>query len=263
MTPIVSVLTTSYNQIGTISKAIDSVLMQKTNFDYELIIVDDGSIDGSVEKLIELRNNFPDKIKLILNEHKGILNTYKVGFSNCTAKYIALCDGDDYWTDPLKLQKQVEFMDINLAYAACFAAVTDKHGKKIDVPKRIDYNMLLRSGYSMTQTILFRRTWLGTYLEINKKNFFDWAYPFFLLMTLYSDIYRFDDIMGVYNKGDETFTCTKKRSRRLRYILGMARIRFYFLRKYSSENGIISYTIYRFVRDMISLILGRWKSKES
>jgi len=258
MTPIVSVLTTSYNQIGTVEKAVESVLMQKTDFYYELVIVDDGSTDGSVEMLTELKADFPNRIKLFLNEHKGILNTYKVGFTNCTGKYIAICDGDDYWTDNNKLQKQVEFMDKNLMYGACFANVTNQFGKKIDVPKRVDYNVLLRSGYPMTTTILFRKTWLGTFFDINKKNFFDWAYPFFLLLALYSDIYRFDDIMGVYQKGVETFTCTKKRSRRLKYILGMARIRFYFLRKYSSENGVISYTIYRFIRDLASLILGRW-----
>ena len=255
--PEISVLITSHNQYLTLFDAIGSVLAQDTDIDFEVIIVDDGSTDGS-QQIIARSAAHDARIKPFYNQHQGIMATYATGFSNCYSKYIAICDGDDYWTDQRKLQKQYEYMERNAACGACFADVVDQRGVKIcDVPDKISYTMLLRSGYPMTPTMFFRRVWLETYLDI-KKRFYIWDYPLYLLIALYSRIDHIGEVMAVYRRATETFTCTRSRRRRLQYILGYSDIRFYFLRKYSYDGHVVMYLCYRFIRDIASLVLGRW-----
>ncbi|MEO7172479.1 glycosyltransferase [Flavobacterium sp.] len=114
----------TYNQIDYISKCIDGVLMQETNFPIEIIIGDDNSTDGTRELLLDYSNKYPDIIKLNLREVRGLGLPGKQNFMTtlemCTGEYISLCDGDDYWTDPLKLQKQIDFLDSNPDYVLCF-----------------------------------------------------------------------------------------------------------------------------------------------
>lgn len=114
----------TYNQKEYISNCIDSILMQKTNFSVEIIIGDDNSNDGTREILKDYAFKYPDLIKLNLLEGRGIGLPGKQNFLTtlemCVGKYIALCEGDDYWTDPLKLQKQVDFLEQNSEYNLCF-----------------------------------------------------------------------------------------------------------------------------------------------
>ena len=118
----------TYNQIDYISKCIDSVLMQKTNFSIEIIIGDDNSTDGTRELLLEYANEYPDLIKLNLRELRGTGLPGKQNFLTtlemCSGEYIAMLEGDDYWTDPFKLQKQVDFLEANPDYVLCFHQVT-------------------------------------------------------------------------------------------------------------------------------------------
>ena len=118
----------TYNQIDYISKCIDSVLMQKTNFSIEIIIGDDNSTDGTRELLLKYANEYPDLIKLNLRELRGTGLPGKQNFLTtlemCSGEYIAMLEGDDYWTDPFKLQKQVDFLEANPDYVLCFHQVT-------------------------------------------------------------------------------------------------------------------------------------------
>lgn len=122
----VSVHIITYNQIKFISQAIESVLKQQVNFKYEIIIGDDFSTDGTREILQDYQSKYPDIIKLLLHPHN--LGPKKVAGKNnflsvlnaCTGKYIALLDGDDYWTDKEKLQKQFDFLEKNNEYSICW-----------------------------------------------------------------------------------------------------------------------------------------------
>jgi len=127
-TPLVAVFMVTYNHSKYIAQAIESVLMQKTNFPLKLIIGEDYSTDKTREICIEYKNKFSDKIELILNEINlgPKLNANRV-FDMCfksNAKYIALLEGDDYWTDPNKLQKQINFLESHSKYSICFHHVT-------------------------------------------------------------------------------------------------------------------------------------------
>lgn len=117
---MVSVCCITYNHKQFIGEAIDGFLMQKTNFPFEIVIGDDCSTDGASEIMDAYKEKYPDKINLIrtgknVGAHENMRNIIKT----CAGKYIALCDGDDYWTDPYKLQKQVDFLEQNPEYVMC------------------------------------------------------------------------------------------------------------------------------------------------
>ena len=122
---LVSVCCITYNQVFYIRQCLDGFLMQKTNFKFEVIIHDDCSTDGTTDVIREYVEKYPDLIKPIFQERnqyqngcKRILATFV--YPKAQGKYIALCEGDDYWTDPLKLQKQVDFLESHPDYSMCF-----------------------------------------------------------------------------------------------------------------------------------------------
>jgi glycosyltransferase involved in cell wall biosynthesis len=116
-TPLVSVKMITYNHEPYIAQAIEGVLMQETNFPIELVIGEDCSTDRTREIVLDYQRKHPEMIRVItaqknVGAHKNSLRTSKA----CRGKYIAFCEGDDYWTDPYKLQKQVDFLEANPDY---------------------------------------------------------------------------------------------------------------------------------------------------
>ena len=108
----VSIICTNYNKGDWVREAIDSFLNQKTNFDFEIIIIDDASTDHSYEIIQEYQKKFPEKVRTFRNEvNLGITRIWKKVCQEAKGQYIARCDSDDFWTDPLKLQKQVDLLD--------------------------------------------------------------------------------------------------------------------------------------------------------
>jgi len=113
-TPLLSVCLITYNHVNYIKQAIDGVLMQKADFDWELIIADDFSTDGTRKILIEYKAKYPNLIKLILQEKNvGAAQNWINLITTPKSKYIAYFEGDDYWTDSFKLQKQVDVLESN------------------------------------------------------------------------------------------------------------------------------------------------------
>lgn len=119
-TPLVSICCATFNQERFISQAIESFLSQKTSFKFEIIIHDDASTDGTASIVKKYEQEHPNLIKAIYqteNQYsKGIKPWPNFVFPIARGKYIALCEGDDYWTDPYKLQKQVDFLEANPEY---------------------------------------------------------------------------------------------------------------------------------------------------
>ena len=111
----VSIICTNYNKGDWVREAIDSFLNQKTNFDFEIIIIDDASTDHSYEIIQEYQNKFPEKVRTFRNEvNLGITKTWKKICREAKGQYIARCDSDGFWIDPLKLQKQVDLLDASI-----------------------------------------------------------------------------------------------------------------------------------------------------
>ncbi|WPR71615.1 glycosyltransferase [Flavobacterium sp. NG2] len=166
--PLVSVSVATYEQEDFIRECLEGILMQKTNFDFEIVIGEDESNDKTREICKEYAEKYPDKIRLFLRDRKltALYDSkgqfYKslngtVTFLSCRGKYIALCEGDDYWTDPLKLQKQVEFLESNPEFGICFHNViqlnTFDTSKSVVIPN-VNYDL----DYTLENYILSNKT---------------------------------------------------------------------------------------------------------
>ncbi len=119
--PLVSVQTLTYNQAPFIRQCIEGVLMQITNFPFELVIGEDCSTDGTRAIVLEYAKKYPGIIRAITSDSNvGVVkNALRVKLA-CQGKYMASCEGDDYWIDPHKLQKQVDFLEAHPEYPGCF-----------------------------------------------------------------------------------------------------------------------------------------------
>src|SRR5688572_23850951 len=128
----VSVLVMTYNHARFIRQALDSVLMQRTGFDFEVLISEDCSTDGTREIVVEYARRHPHTITLLLSEANLRSNAVVTrGIDAARGEYIALLDGDDYWTSPDKLRKQAAFLDSHSECALCFhnaRVQRDDHG---------------------------------------------------------------------------------------------------------------------------------------
>ncbi len=123
---IVSACIISYNHEDFIGKCLDGALKQKVNFNYEIVVCVDKSTDNTLRICEEYQEKYPQTIKLYPRENNlGMIGNWIQSISDCQGKYIALCEGDDYWTDPLKLQKQVDILEANPRLSGCFHIVTD------------------------------------------------------------------------------------------------------------------------------------------
>lgn len=119
--PKVSVLMITYNHERYIEQAVRSVMMQETSFDYELIIGEDCSTDRTREIVIRLHEEFPDKIKLILQpQNVGMIRNFADVYHSSQGEYIALLEGDDYWVSSNKLQLQADYMRVHPKCRICF-----------------------------------------------------------------------------------------------------------------------------------------------
>jgi glycosyltransferase involved in cell wall biosynthesis len=162
-----TVILLTYEHEKFIAQAIEGVLMQETEFEFELIITEDYSRDRTREIILDYQKRHPEKIRLLLSPHN--LYSHEV-FTRAVAvargKYVAMLDGDDYWTSPHKLQKQVDFLDSNPDFAICFHNVLLVYENGCREPALFNspeqkivstITDLLRSNFMATASVMFRR----------------------------------------------------------------------------------------------------------
>ena len=165
---LVSIITLAYNHAPFIRQCIEGIMMQKTSFPFELFIHDDASTDATADIIREYQAQYPDIIKPIYQKEnhwvqkKSILRQYI--YPNVKGKYIALCEGDDYWTDPNKLQRQIDFLETHPDYYACTHQCMMVFEYRDDPPK--PYHTKIKDTYEMcdlledckfhTATLVFR-----------------------------------------------------------------------------------------------------------
>lgn len=215
---MVSVCMITYNHEAFISEAIDCVMMQQTNFPIELVIGEDCSTDHTRKICLEYKEKYPDKIRLLLPESNlGMMNNFLQTLRACTGKYIALCEGDDYWTDPYKLQKQVDFLGANEDYSICFHSVRINQDDQIiddyitpEVPETTDILYLAKGNYIHTPTVVFRKNIdvLEQFIKINPPI---GDYVLHMLNAKYGKIKKLSDCMAVYRIHDGGVWSTKGR----------------------------------------------------
>lgn len=207
----VSVFMITYNHQEYIEQAIEGVLMQDTNFNFELIISNDNSTDNTDKIIKDIIKNHPksSKIRYINRESNlGMINNTIYTLKDCKGEFIAICEGDDYWIDNKKLQKQIEFLENNSEYVLSFHKVKllEPDGKIIDDNITIlpsSYNTiedLAKFGnYMHTPSIVFRNINIEFPIQFKLSP----AGDFFIQMLIseYGKIHYIEDEMAIYRNG--------------------------------------------------------------
>ena len=165
--PLVSICCITYNHVNFIKECLEGFLIQKTDFPVEILIYDDASTDGTTEIIKEYASKYTNIITFLQKENQWSKNKYGLMeylLPAARGKYIAFCEGDDYWLDGLKLQKQFEFMENNNEYAACCSNVllvdtnSNLFSKKIQVIKNeqsYSFEDIIKRNYRIIPATLF------------------------------------------------------------------------------------------------------------
>lgn len=218
--PKVSVCMITYGHENYILQAIEGVLMQKCDFEIELIIANDCSPDKTDIIIKEFIDNHPKKscIKYFNHENNlGMMPNFIFAVKHCSGQYIALCEGDDYWTDPLKLQKQINFLETNLDYVLCFHEVNIL---KPDGEITEDFITKLPENYETLEALAK----LGNYIHTPSVVFrnvihefpfeFKWTpigdYFLYLMLAEYGKLKFLDEKMAIYRYGVGLFSSTSQ-----------------------------------------------------
>lgn len=208
---IVSVCMITYNHENYISQAIEGVLIQKTSFPIELIIGEDYSSDETKKICNKYVKLYPNKIKLLPSEKNiGMTSNFIKTMKECKGKYIALCEGDDYWIDPHKLQKQIDFLEANPEYSLCFHEVLHIWEDKSHQPHYIIGNKKMKEWFTAediipkdftiaTDSMCFRRECLNGLFEWCEEIDLEIAILTIWLSTK-GKVKYLDEMMSVYRK---------------------------------------------------------------
>ena len=213
---LVSIRCLVYNHEPYLRQCLDGFVMQKTNFAFEAIVHDDASTDKSADIIKEYAEKYPDIIKPIFetenqySKKDGSIRRIMDDATCKTTKYIAFCEGDDYWTDPLKLQKQFDFMEANPDYSLCFHPAYVKFENGIQERtlfgewKETDYNGLdiIRQWTIPTASVFFRAKFYNKkYFEIaNDRRFIYGDIVLFEYMSTKGRIKCINEVMSVYRR---------------------------------------------------------------
>jgi glycosyltransferase involved in cell wall biosynthesis len=221
-----SVMMITYNHENFIAQALNSILTQRVNFDYEIVVGEDHSTDGTREILMDFHQRHPQRIVPLLREkNMGAVHNMGATLVVCRGTYIALLEGDDYWTDPYKLQKQVDFLDSNPTSAMCCHRVQllDPTGQEhIDVhPTRAagayTIENLLSENFVPACSAMLRRELIGSLPPWHSELAMgDW--PLFALVSSKGGIQLMDEIMAVYRVHQGGIWSSRSRVSRMREI---------------------------------------------
>ena len=221
MTPKVSIVCNTYNHEKYIAQALDSFLAQKTDFPFEVLVHDDASTDGTAAIVRQYADKYPDIIKPILQKEnqfsQGVHVTYEIQVPRVQGKYIAFCEGDDYWTDSAKLQRQVDFLETHSDFSICFheAKIFDQsQGDYVaDVVRKVtsetDICELAKGNYIHTMTVVYRNNPLVR--EDLKKlgPVVTGDYALHMLNAKHGKIKKMPECMAVYRLNQESVWGTK------------------------------------------------------
>lgn len=211
---LVSISCITYNHAPYIRQCLDGFMMQQTNFAFEVLIHDDASTDGTTDIIKEYEAQYPDIIKPIYEEEnqwvKGRRGSAVFNFPRANGKYIALCEGDDYWTDPLKLQKQVDFLEMHQDYVmtshkcSVYNETLKQYVSENSAEEDVSYSMKDLLGgkwYYQTLSIFFRADALNNMQLYKYRMSSDTVLVYELLQN--GKGIQFKDVMGCYRYHDK------------------------------------------------------------
>lgn len=253
--PLVSICCITYNHEPYIRQCIEGFLMQKTTFQFEVLIHDDASTDNTANIIREYEAKYPDIIKPIYqteNQYsKGVKISSTYNYPRAKGKYIAICEGDDYWIDALKLQKQIDILEKNKEYGLSHTAVQcyeennkkyyEKSIERLNITKdsNIDLKERILSGDYIIRplTVVLHKKILLDVIEkdkflFNSSLFLMGDTPTWVELANISKVHYINDTTGVYRIYNGSASHQSNLKKVLRFNLSMTELRMYFVDKY-------------------------------
>jgi glycosyltransferase involved in cell wall biosynthesis len=262
----------TYNHEKYIAQAIESVLMQDTTFPIRLFIGEDYSTDSTRKICLKYQNESSNIIELLLNKTnigaaKNAIQVFKV-CQNSGAKYIAMLEGDDYWMDPFKIQKQVDFLEANSEYGLVHTDVNhwyEKNGtlvknynatQHILIPEGdIYYELLNPEKYVIkTPTALFRKELFDQYVDykiVRKKGWVIDDLFIWLSIAKFAKVKYFPEAMATYRVLNESSSNTQNFKKKIELHRSVYEIRLYFAERYPCDEAIFKKIKTSYVQAML------------
>lgn len=260
--PLVSVRVATYQHANYIAQCLDSIVNQVTNFPFEVIVGDDGSVDGTTQICMEYAEKYPDKIRLFIRDRELSqyfedgkfvcrFNSRWVSMS-CRGKYIAICEGDDYWKDMFKLQKQADALasdpEVGITHGDCDQLFEDGHVKhainrqlitdyKDD--KNLLFDLLINGAYKVrTASVMYKADIVESVkddLLYCYGRFVMGDTPLWLLLSQITKFHYIDEVLSVYRISRNSLSRPDTKEKRHRFQLAMIEMRIYFLNRFNKE----------------------------
>lgn len=252
--PKVSVCIITYNHQDYINKCLDSAVMQNVDFVYEIVIGDDNSNDNTKQICEEYARKHPNLIKYFpRHKNLGMIYNWITTIQNCNGEYVALCEGDDYWYDSNKLQKQIDFLERNQEYGFCSsnafildslhnsyrALIASSNSREIKFQE-----LLTNSNPIFTLTMVFRKELIS---DFDIKDFLSYSVidlPLWFHFLSNSKGYLLSDKTAVYRKLQESASHSKSLSKNLKFERDTFLIKEYYVLKQLHGNKRILNNIY-------------------
>ena len=253
--PLVSVRCITYNQKKFIGQALDSFLIQKTNFPFEVVVHDDASTDGTANIIREYEKKYPLIIKPIYEEEnqwsKPNNALGRIVNAALRGKYVAICEGDDYWIEENKLQMQVDFLENNPEYGMCYTKANvyiqkEQNFRNGTVGAAFDSfdDLVLKGNRVPTLTTVYRRDLLDRYWQEVQPGTRGWLmgdYPMWLYFAHESKVKFFNHVTSVYRVLEESASNTSNPKKRAAFVKSTEDIQLFFAQKYYDDEKLAQY----------------------
>lgn len=260
---LISINTMTYNHERYIAQCIEGILSQKTTFAFELLIHDDASTDNTVNIVREYEKKYPNIIKPIYQTEnqwkRGIKISATYQYPRAKGKYIAVCEGDDYWIDENKLQMQVDFLENNPEYGMCYTK-TKQYVQNIQKFRKKDFgfyfngfeDLLINGNKIPTLTAVYKKELLQKYqLEIQPANkvWLMGDYPMWLYFSHESKVKFIDKVTAVYRVLENSASHSVDVNKQFKFEKSNREIRQFFADKYNidvifEDDSCIKFYIY-------------------
>ena len=259
---IVSVIVITYNQERTISRTLDSILMQQCHVPFEIVIGEDCSTDATLSICQQYAQNHPDIIHLIANQqNKGFIDNYFDCIIACRGKYIADCAGDDFWVSPLKLEKELNIMEqhpnVTLVHTD-WACYRETSGKTYASPQKL-FTAPITAGHEMLEAIvtqleapvihlctsLYRADIIKQALreddsQFRNKEFGCEDLQIAFLMAQQGDIAYLPEVTLNYSQGSETVSCSADSRKQFRFTLRVSNLSYLLAKRNHLQGPVVS-----------------------
>lgn len=254
-TPLASIGLLCYNQESYIKEALASLVAQRTSFSFEILVGDDNSTDNTRQIVEQYKDKYPDLIRLMPKvPNKGLLRNYIDTLKNCRGKYIAFCAGDDYWHDPLKLEKEVKFLEENPDYGLIHTDVNHfyeregvllenkKTKAKARIPEGYVFESLLTRSFSISAlTACYVKKYVDQYVDFDeflKEGFVYEDYPTWVELSRHTKFKYLAESTATYRVVFGSISRPAELKRKYQFLDERLKITRYFIKKYNVKQEI-------------------------